>query len=115
MSQSSMSKASTIAARRLRFTLEAPVETPDVIGGAEQVFTPITTLWGRIEAKTGDELVNAARAEGQVVTRIALRWRANIDSRMRLVSGARMFLIRATYDPDGRKREIICLCREVTP
>ena len=110
-----MGISSLIGTRRMRFTLEAPAETPDVIGGAEQVFTPLVTLWGRIEATTGNEAVEAARAEGQVVTRIVLRWRANLDSRMRLVSGIRVFLIRATYDPDGRKRKLICLCREVTP
>jgi SPP1 family predicted phage head-tail adaptor len=103
------------AARRARLTLEAPVETPDVLGGAAITFEPVATLWARIEAHGGRERVTGAAAEGVVETRITLRWRDGVDARMRFTDSARLFLIRAVSDPDGRRRDLVCLCEEITP
>lgn len=104
-----------IAGRRLRLTLEVPGEVPDALGGAAVTFSPLVTLWGRIDALSGGETLDGARLEGRVNTRITLRWRAGVDARMRLSAAGRLFLIRSVFDPDGRKRDLVCLCQEVTP
>jgi SPP1 family predicted phage head-tail adaptor len=104
-----------IAGRRLRLTLEVPSEVPDALGGAALSFAPLVTVWGRIEALSGAETLDGARLEGRVDCRITLRWRAGIDARMRVSAGGRRFLIRSVFDPDGRKRNLVCLCQEVMP
>lgn len=100
--------------RRHRLVLETPTEASDAIGGAAITWTPLATLWARIAAARGREPVEGERPEGRAETRIVLRYRAGIDSRMRFRLGARLFLIRAAFDPDGRKRDIVCLCEEVS-
>ena len=110
-----LSRRPHIGAHRLRLTLEIPVETPDTLGGAAQAFMPLITLWATIEASRGQERAVGERLEGVSDTRITLRWRPGVDTRMRFSAGTRYFEIRAVFDPDGRKRDLVCLCAEVTP
>jgi SPP1 family predicted phage head-tail adaptor len=110
-------RSSGIAAgeRRVRLVLEAPVESANALGGASLGWTPITTLWARIEAHAGRETAEGERAEGRTETRITLRHRLGVDTRMRFRFGARIFAIRAAFDPDGRRRDLVCLCQEISP
>jgi SPP1 family predicted phage head-tail adaptor len=110
----SNSRTLAVENRRARMTLEAPVETTDALGGASITYQPIVTLWARIEARSGAEKALGGRLEGTTDTRITLRWRGGIDTRMRFAFGARIFVIRAAFDPDGRKRDLVCLCQEIS-
>lgn len=107
-----------VESRRSRVTLEAPAETANALGGAAIAFQPVVTLWARIEARGGAERERGARLEGGTDTRITLRWRGGVDTRMRFslgtAPGARLFAIRAVFDPDGRKRDLVCLCEEIS-
>ena len=42
-----------------------------------------------------------------------LRYREGVTGAMRLTSGLRRFAIRAASDPDGSKRDLVCLVEEV--
>lgn len=104
-----------LGARRVRITLLTPVEAPDILGGAAITFADVATLWARVEALGGTEDVSAGRAQGLVRTRITLRWRGDVDARMRIRHGTRLFAIIIAFDPDGRRRNLICQCEEITP
>ena len=108
-------RAPSIAARRLRLTLEEPVETPDGIGGVTRAFSPRLTLWARLEPVNGDERADAQRAGAVVSHRVTLRWRADVSAAMRFRAGEKIYTISAHYDPDGRRRYLVCLVREVQP
>lgn len=110
-----LSRTTPVASRRVRLALQAPTETANPLGGAVIRYSAIATLWARIEAVGGEEQVVAARPEGQVDTRITLRWRAGLTTRMRFFANGRLFAIDAVFDPDGRRRNLTCLCREITP
>lgn len=101
-----------IAGRRVRLVLEAPVEVADPLGGAEITHQPLLTLWASVCAQRGGETEVAGRVEGAVDTRITLRWRPGVDAGMRFSDGTRRFVIRAVFDPDGRRRDLVCLCQE---
>lgn len=104
-----------VAARRKRLILEAPVETPDTIGGAAISYQTVATLWGEVIAKSGRETSEGGRLEGATETRIRIRFREVIDARMRFRLGQRIFAIRAAFDADGTRRWTTCLVEEVTP
>ena len=108
-------RSADVASRRVRLALEQPVETANAIGGAAISWQPVVTLWARIEAASGRERERAARAEGVTETRITLRWRGAIDTTMRFALGSRRFAIRGVFDPDGRRRNLVCFCEEVSP
>ena len=102
-----------LGARR-RFVLELPQESPDGFGGVIRTWTAGPQLWGAIEMVRGDERLRADRPEQAVTHRIRLRHRDDVTAAMRLTSGPRRFRIRAAGDPDGRRRELVCLVEEVT-
>jgi SPP1 family predicted phage head-tail adaptor len=104
-----------IGARGRRFVLEVPREVPDGFGGVVRSFAPGPQLWGAIEMLSGAERVRADRPEQAVTHRVTLRYRADVNGAMRLASGLRRFAIRAASDPDGRRRELVCLVEEIGP
>lgn len=104
-----------IASRRSHLTLEALAETPTSLGGASLGWQTTATLWGAVEMQTGREAGEAGQAIGERTGRVTLPFREGIDARNRVRLGNRVLEITAVFDPDGRRRQLVCLVREVTP
>jgi SPP1 family predicted phage head-tail adaptor len=104
-----------LGALRHRITLLAVQETPNDLGGASISYSPIRTLWGRIEASSGIENLEGEALAARIQTRITLRWRDDLDASLRLQSGARLFAVRAVFDPDGTRQFLVCQCEEIAP
>jgi SPP1 family predicted phage head-tail adaptor len=104
-----------IGARARRFVLELPLETPDGFGGVIRTYAPGPQLWGAIEMVYQAERQLAARTEEAVTHRVRLRWRDGVTGAMRLACGPRRFRIKAATDPDGAKRDLVCLVEEMSP
>lgn len=102
-----------IGARSRRFVLELPREQPDGFGGVIRSYAPGPQVWGAIEMLSGHERVRADRPEQNLTHRITLRYREGVTGAMRLATGLRRFAIRAASDPDGSKRDLVCLVEEV--
>ncbi len=108
-------KRTAIGARRRRFVLELPLDSPDGFGGLIRTYAAGPQLWGAIEMIRGDEFVRADRSEQSVTHRVRLRYRDGVTAAHRLACGPRRFQIRAAADPDGKRRELVCLVEEVGP
>jgi len=106
-------KSLSIGARARRFVLELPLEQPDGFGGVIRTYAPGPQLWGAIKMLSGTERVRADRPEQSLTHRITLRYREGVTGAMRLTSGLRRFAIRAAADPDGSKRDLVCLVEEM--
>lgn len=104
-----------VGALRRRLVLEAPVATPDGLGGATLDFETVAALWGQVEWLSGGEQWRLGRPEQVATHRITLRWRAGVDAGQRLRDGERIFDIRAVADPEDGRRRLICLVEEVKP
>jgi SPP1 family predicted phage head-tail adaptor len=102
-----------IGARARRFVLEMPLERPDGFGGIIRTYTSGPQIWGAIEMLSGSERVHADRPEQSLTHRITLRYREGLTGAMRLASGPRRFTIRTASDPDGSKRDLVCLVEEM--
>lgn len=103
-----------IGALRTRLVLEAPAETSDGAGGVIRQFAAAMVLWGHVAVLKGLE-ARVANVPGQVLShRVTLRWRSGVDASMRLRLGTRLLAIRAVYDPDERRRTLVCLCQETS-
>lgn len=110
-----MKRPPTIGERARRFTLDLPVEAPDGFGGVVRSYQPGPQLWGAMEMLTEGERIRAARAESVVTHRVTLPYRAGIGDANRLTLGLRRFRIRAASDPDGSRRQLVCLVEEIRP
>lgn len=95
-----------------RFSLEAPVRTPDGAGGALRSFALVSEVWGDLRALGGSERLGADRLEGRITHAIWLRYRDGLTPDFRLRLGNRIFEIRAIINHDGRQRFLECHCEE---
>jgi SPP1 family predicted phage head-tail adaptor len=104
-----------IGTRARRFTLEMPLQSPDGFGGVVTSFAAGPQLWGAIEFVGGGERRRAGRPEQAITHRVRLRFRDGVTAAMRLSLGPRRFAIRLAADPDGSRRELVCLVEEISP
>ncbi len=104
-----------IGARRRRFVLELPLEAPDGFGGVIRTYAAGPQLWGAIETVRGEERLRAGGPEQAVTHRVRLRFRHGVTAAHRLACGPRRFRIESASDPDGARRELVCLVEEVGP
>jgi len=107
-------KHTPIGARGRRFVLEVPLESPDGFGGVIRSYAAGPQIWGAIEMLKGEERLRAGRPEEAVTHRVTMRYREGVTAAMRLVRGLRRFAIRAAADPDGTRRELVCLVEEIS-
>jgi SPP1 family predicted phage head-tail adaptor len=108
-----MKRRPFIGAMRQRLALDAAIESSDESGALQTVWKPVSDVWGQIAPIYASERFVAERQEEVVTHRILIRWRAGVESGMRFRLGARTFLIRSAFDPDERRRVLICRCEEI--
>lgn len=96
---------------RHRLTLEEPAET--VSDGEASVPWPVrATVWGSMQGLTG---VNRGGITAEVEYRIGIRYRSDVTPRWRIgfPGETRKLGIVSVIDPDGRRRELTILAREL--
>lgn len=104
----------TIGALRQRVTIEAPVDSPDDIGGFTRGFATHAQLWARIETLGSAEQFIEQRAEQSTRLAVTIRWRSDVTSQMRIAFRGRRLWIRSVEDPDSTRRFLTCLCEEIS-
>lgn len=100
---------------RHRIRIEEQLRTPDGIGGAASVWTPVAEVWAEITPLAGREVSASGGIEGRVTHELRLRHRDGVTPAMRAVLGARVFEIRAVVDVGERRRFLRLLAEERTP
>ncbi len=101
-----------IAPMRARLVLQEPVETDDGSGGVFIAWRDVAPLWAEIRPGSGGEGLWADAPAGRMSQEIVIRWRPGVHPAMRLVGAGRVHDIHAVFDPDGRRRRLVCLCLE---
>lgn len=98
---------------RHRLHLETPVDTPDGAGGVTRNWSPVSALWGQIEALRADETISGDGVDMSITYRMTIRYRTQIDGTMRLSMGERLFAIRGIRDPNGYRHWLEILAEEI--
>jgi SPP1 family predicted phage head-tail adaptor len=102
----------TAGALRRRLILERPIETSDGGGGVVTAWEEVARLPAAVAALDAEEAIVAGRRDGFVTQRVVIRHRGDVVGGMRFIDGAAVLRIVATYDPEGRRRSLVCLCEE---
>ncbi|HRY02777.1 MAG TPA: phage head closure protein [Beijerinckiaceae bacterium] len=97
---------------RTRAILETPVDTVDESGALVRVWQSVASVWASVSPKRGAEFFVAGEQESVLTSEVVVRWRPEVASPMRFRIGARALLIRTAFDPDGRRRFLVCTCEE---
>lgn len=95
-----------------RLDLEMQDDTSDGQGGIVSEFSVVASLWARIEPVSFGDEERAGEDVFTVTHHIWTRFRDDISAGMRFRKGARIFVVRAFYDPDETRRYLVCRCTE---
>ncbi|MEM0923459.1 MAG: phage head closure protein [Pseudomonadota bacterium] len=99
------------------FVLEQPTQNPDGGGGYQTIWTPLGTLWGALDPRSGGERFSGGRETSTITHRITVR-NAPIGSpqrpqpAQRLRRGDRVFAIRGVTEEDGEAVYLRLFCEE---
>ncbi len=97
---------------RHRLTLQSLTETQDAAGAADLTWTDVADVWAHLRPVSGTSAVIAQQADESLTHEIAIRFRDDVASGWRFVTGERTFRIVTVYDPDERQCYLICSTTE---
>jgi len=100
---------------RHKVTIQQPSATKDGYGALVENWSDVKTVNASVEPLSGRELFAAQQVHSETTTRIKMRYRAGITSKMRVVYGTRIYDILAPIDPEERHRYLLLMCRELIP
>lgn len=99
---------------RHRVTIQRAKEAQNSFGEPVLEWQDVGKVWARVEDLSGREYFAARQvAVAEVTTRVTIRWRDDVKPSMRILAGSRVLDVRSVIDPDGRRRELQLMCREV--
>jgi SPP1 family predicted phage head-tail adaptor len=96
-----------------RVTLQSATETQDDYGAPVPGWATTATVWGEVVDLSGREFFAAQQVNAEVSTRIRIRYRTDVTPKMRAIANGRTLEILSVLDPEGRKRELHLMCKEV--
>lgn len=97
---------------RHRVTIQAPAEGRDSMGAVTSTWGDVATVWAAVEPLSGREYLAAGQMQHQVTTRIRMRYRDGITTKMRVKHGESYYDIQGVINIDGRNRELHLMCVE---
>ena len=108
-------KQTTLGDLRHYVTLQASQDTDDGIGGITRVYVAFANVWAAIQPSSGTKIWQSQQNGQEISHRIIIAYRTDISGDMQLVLGARIFEIRAAFDPDETGRFLNLDCWEFKP
>ena len=98
---------------RHRVTIQNLTTTQDSFGDVVEDWSNFATVWAQVEDLSGREFFAAVQVNSEIKTRARIRYMEGIKPTMRILHGTRTLEIIAPIDPDGKRRMLELLCREV--
>ena len=93
------------------------VETGDEYGLTHQTLQDVIghTIWARIEPARGKTYYEQTRDKVELITKITIRYRKNIDETMLVKYGEKTYKITSVVDPyeEHVKLELMCNLKEI--
>lgn len=71
--------------------------------------------WAEVLELTGNRLWAAQQVHAEARTEVRLHWTDEIKPLMRIRHMGQDMEIISAADPDGKRKELVCICRDVTP
>jgi SPP1 family predicted phage head-tail adaptor len=99
---------------RLRGVLQVKTVTVNAIGGETITYSSrFTSIPASRKNTGGREFYAIQQKHAEMTDLFTIRFRNAVDTTMRWICDGRTYDILAAADPDGRKRELNLVCREV--
>ncbi len=98
---------------RHRVTIQQPVVAVNGYGERITTWSTVATVWAAVEPLRGREFFDAEQVQAEISHRVIMRYRAGMESTMRLLYATRVLHIGTIIDVDERHRELQLMCREM--
>ncbi len=96
-----------------RLTLQKPVKSDDGAGGETITWQDQAVIYAVLFPLCASETLLADMESGTVLWEAHLRWRNDVHAGDRFVrDDGGVLQVQAVFDPDGRRRLLICRCLE---
>lgn len=105
-------------AQRLRYlvALQSQATSLDAYGGNVGTWSTYAQVWAAIEPISGTETLKAGQNVAQQMTRIVIRYRADVTAQHQIVHGSKIYRIVAPpTDRDTAHRWLEIMCTEGGP
>lgn len=100
---------------RVRIEASTPVRQPGGDRKPEWRAIPRgTDVPAEVIALSGGEQQSGTQQQAIATTEVKLRWRGDIKPDMRIVHDGRTLNIVRAFDLTGRRRELVCHCKELS-
>ncbi len=100
---------------RHRIDLYAPTRARDAYGSVDTTWvSKATDVPANVRDPVGQNYYAAAQENLKVVPEIRIRWRRDVTETWRVVFGNRTIEVVHAQDPDGRQKEMVLYCKEIT-
>lgn len=98
-----------------RITLQAPQRARDDYGSVADTWVEVATdVAAHVRDPVGQNYYAAAQEKLKVGPEVRIRWRRDVKSTWRVVFGNRTLEVNQAQDPDGKRRELVLYCKEIT-
>jgi SPP1 family predicted phage head-tail adaptor len=98
----------------LRIILQIPTISRGTDGAEIKTFITHATVWASKKHKTSREFYSSQKINAEITDLFVIRYRSGVTTRMRVSFDGKYYDILGADDPDGRRRELQLLCKEVT-
>jgi SPP1 family predicted phage head-tail adaptor len=96
-----------------RLTLQHATLTRDEMGGEIETWVDVVIVWASKAHQTSREFFAAQKINAETTDLFVIRYREGITTKMRAVCYGKTYDIIGAPDPDGRRRELHLLCKEI--
>lgn len=98
---------------RRRASIQRKAVSQDSYGAEVVTWAEFAAVWAGIEPLSGREFITEQQSgQGELTTRIRMRYLAGVKAEDRIVVGSRVFDVEAVL-PDEREREMMVMAREL--
>ena len=98
---------------RQSLIIEQYTATRDTYGGEVQTWTTFATVRARKSHQTSREFFAAQKVNAEIAELFVCRYKSGVTTKMRVDFDSKYYDIAGANDPDGKKRELHILCKEV--
>jgi len=106
-----------IGALNKRITVQELIKTPDGGGGFSQVWQSVASnpnIYAMVKPVSSSEQLSFHKLENNITHRIIIRYRADLNTAMRIINGTAVYDIKSIINIEGRNEylEILATSKE---
>jgi len=98
---------------RHRVTIQRLTITQGTAGEVIEGWSDVATVYAAVEPLSGREFWQAQQVAAENQIRVRIRYRAGLDTTMRVIHDTRTLEILSIVNPEERRRELQLMCREI--